>query len=1393
MGFIKNIGKGQEKAKSILKKIRNVKIFIKLAPIVIVSTILVGAFSWLIEVYDAEQTPKAIYDIAEVENVNELIQIKGNEDDGYHLEFVDNIDEKLDAIIKELNNKAGVYTIDNKELLKKMFKAEIITQFPNLGGQVDSEKEQFQGAIKVRRITPDKEIGEMKNTGAGDKTTSEDLKKENIENQPNGQINYEKGETVKVTKSSTNVYVKGTYDLITKKKKGDSGITLKSLLSLRDFENKQTRLTIGNEVYYTGENLIDGKNTYIEVAEEKDGAVIGYINNANTDKSIENQTNKNNSSSSSNTSEDLKEQKIENQPSGQINYEKGEALKVTKAFTNVYVKGTYDLITKKKKSDDGITTKSLLSLEDFENKKTSLTIGNEVYYTGENLIGSKDTYIEVAEERYGAVIGYINNANVERSIENQTNRDNTSNNSNSSNTSTNSSSSNNENARTIGDPNKTYVLAIAAGHNNSDDTGARSGDFIEENMTIQVAEKVEQLAKQYSNIEIKQTGSTSQNPSNVKMEERVDLAQNVNPDLCIQIHFNATEEGLASGVETWYETGDGYSQKLAECVVNKMAENMGMENRSVKSHEGTSDYFTIIDHYYQTGFPSIITEGGFLDNASDQQKISNGGIDQYAKSILEGSIEYLTGEYENIEVSFLEQNDTYSRVRSRIHDLKYVPEETFNNYVNSGDTKVLDLYTLDDQGKLITAKWEVENGKITILKNSGMNFRSILQKVTTPYEYLLFYLIDSESKKFVNDFADMIINDTEIVMAVKDEITTTKVNVSIEESTQILSDTGNGAGNFGRGWQQTSTEGSKETEKCSTSVGISYADTWISKYAKGTTYSAESLGTDKDEFIDVIKNIKGTLNENTIIDLEGYDNGVATSDVLTGSYSRATDTYTYTYQIFQRKRTETHTISNKYEEGEVIVDGKDDKNNGFIKLYNDYKMSGIISEEWLFGIIEDNSRTANLLDLTKYLFYVASDRKTRYGVTDYEYSEFEISEFSPNNASRGGISLTTSIFTREVFIEAMEAYGTKSGNQNFITNFMPYAGEIYDVSVASGVNPELVVVTAKTEQNFQAGGGANNYWGIGVYNGSNSGGSYASLADGIRAYAEVMHSYGPNGEFAAKITEVYEQRKSSGCDPLGYGLPGTLSGMQSIYSFLGTHEYGSSGAGGYYYMDPARAGVTKIYSTHEEFLEKCYNAGGEHAAGTPTTPWEQGQYTAWQLEGKIETWNEIFGDYGTLGGSGGDFLEAAKRVWEKVCQQNPAYGGSMIPADGTGTIDCSAYVSWALYEYGYVEFEGWQHNTARLIDINWTEKYGWEEINIQAGENVIDQLQPGDILVRGVGSGALGHTLIVVDASNGVLMAYDCGSQSSWSGNTDAHPVEQTYFASYGWPGKIIRVTPPSQ
>lgn len=251
---------------------------------------------------------------------------------------------------------------------------------------------------------------------------------------------------------------------------------------------------------------------------------------------------------------------------------------------------------------------------------------------------------------------------------------------------------------------------------------------------------------------------------------------------------------------------------------------------------------------------------------------------------------------------------------------------------------------------------------------------------------------------------------------------------------------------------------------------------------------------------------------------------------------------------------------------------------------------------------------------------------------------FEIREGSRNNTSAvdplnyidpdnprpissgGNWSLTSTSLSRAEFVAKMENYCNTTGRTDFCNNFSAYAGEIYDISLRNNVNPELVVVTAGTEQSWRRTCGFN-YWGIGIANGQgcSSGAQYSSFEEGIRGFAATLQDYLPGGSHDAAITNRYNEREAAGCDPSGHGLPGTLEGWQSVYSWVGTYRYspGSSGQGGCYILD-IMYGSGYCASQSVCTASSCPES-------SRTTVCEQNDYTAWQLNQKREIRYNIFG------------------------------------------------------------------------------------------------------------------------------------------------------------------------
>ncbi len=222
--------------------------------------------------------------------------------------------------------------------------------------------------------------------------------------------------------------------------------------------------------------------------------------------------------------------------------------------------------------------------------------------------------------------------------------------------------------------------------------------------------------------------------------------------------------------------------------------------------------------------------------------------------------------------------------------------------------------------------------------------------------------------------------------------------------------------------------------------------------------------------------------------------------------------------------------------------------------------------------------------------------------------------------------------------------------------------------------------------------------------------------------------------------------------------------------------------------------ITQLKGLTQQNLLK-YESQGNNFAGSFNAE-RYNQHFDDQTGDIIQTYDE-YNNYDENNGSGaynyanGDILSLAASLWQQVVNGSYSYGGTSIPPNGS-TIDCSSFVSWVLYEFGYDDFQGYQHITQQFVNTNWQETYGWQEISFGANEDVTSQLQPGDILVRDSGDNN-GHMNIIASVeADGTVMAYDCGSANNWR-NSDGGPVAKNNFAkSDSRPGKIIRVTKPS-
>ena len=162
-----------------------------------------------------------------------------------------------------------------------------------------------------------------------------------------------------------------------------------------------------------------------------------------------------------------------------------------------------------------------------------------------------------------------------------------------------------------------------------------------------------------------------------------------------------------------------------------------------------------------------------------------------------------------------------------------------------------------------------------------------------------------------------------------------------------------------------------------------------------------------------------------------------------------------------------------------------------------------------------------------------------------------------------------------------------------------------------------------------------------------------------------------------------------------------------------------------------------------------------------------------------------------------DFLTTAKNVWNEVVNGNThfTYGPTGQIPPTTTKLDCSGLVSWVLYEYGYGDFKGSQEHTYNFYHTNWNKRYGWTEIDVKAGSDVSNIVQPGDIVVRrGIKDGEeKGHVDIIYRIEGKTIYGFDAGSSKAINHGAYPNGYRVNWFMKDSRPGKIIRVTPPSK
>jgi hypothetical protein len=376
---------------------------------------------------------------------------------------------------------------------------------------------------------------------------------------------------------------------------------------------------------------------------------------------------------------------------------------------------------------------------------------------------------------------------------------------------------------------------------------------------------------------------------------------------------------------------------------------------------------------------------------------------------------------------------------------------TQNNTSSSTSTDETDITTSNSTSYVaVVATWKQIDTVVTtndpnvtassqtqyIMTTTNINYKEMVEKYSMPFDFLWALLVTGEDKDFVFELSDLVYN-SDIQITVYDNLTVntdvdewnyTKRTKAVVNATITASCNGETAtGSISNDVHDPHEENNYTTTKTvvthtnTINAVLTRANVWIVDYQNNYTYvspttSANSTTVTKnDEEYSNSPDSTGTAYSCTHIsskESELKSSAIAkakqkdqnTNSVTNKTYSAscsASINVKYYSKYVNISDNITNTIeTQQYVEGTPTVKEKTDKDSeepNFVTIFNKSEYSKNKSninsaDEWLFEILETNDSTSNMVDLMKYLLYMATGHKYS-GIDSYDFSEYEASSF----------------------------------------------------------------------------------------------------------------------------------------------------------------------------------------------------------------------------------------------------------------------------------------------------------------------------------------------------------------------------------------------------------------
>lgn len=338
------------------------------------------------------------------------------------------------------------------------------------------------------------------------------------------------------------------------------------------------------------------------------------------------------------------------------------------------------------------------------------------------------------------------------------------------------------------------------------------------------------------------------------------------------------------------------------------------------------------------------------------------------------------------------------------------------------------------------------------MTTTRVNYQQLVSGYKMPFDYLWAFLVISEDRDFTMALADLVYN-SELEITIYDNLykNTSIMTDTYTKATKVITDDivvnvkydENEKNEYGGPYQKEKEESfttvtTVVTKTNTLSVALTKANVWVVNYTQeyekqpvettsnssdkefeNEEYPAEE-SPDKQDSIDTM----GLAEEFRKTKQKEYEE---TYELVDTSVTDLTSKYYY--KTINRTVNNSSTTENtKYLSSPAVIEEKTDKKSeepNFVTVFIKYTRArhtvcGVA--EWLFEILENSQNTEDMVDLTRYLLYKATDMD--FGKTEFDFGVFDPKNFKDLNNLIGGTS-----------------------------NLDGIAGQIYDFLLSKGIPP----------------------------------------------------------------------------------------------------------------------------------------------------------------------------------------------------------------------------------------------------------------------------------------------------------------------------------------------------